>query len=119
MDLNNKSLFRRHPLVIALVFLFFVVLPIVILALQWGGTSSFARRKPRNKVNSYRLPADFSFSLDSVGLEPAAVEAPDFGPGLAISPETELNERLIKAVSIAVAVIVGVLVGTLLSRVLV
>lgn len=117
---SNKTLLRRHPIIILLALLFFAFSLAIILVAYMGAPASAAGRRQRKKVNSYRLPADFTFAsaaLSPVGsvmtqarIDPVPVEATVSGG---------VNERLFYAVSLVIGIIAGVLIATMLTGLLI
>ncbi|MHB1391057.1 MAG: hypothetical protein ACYCXF_07500 [Thermoleophilia bacterium] len=116
MDLKKKSLLRRYPLITVLALMFFALSVIVIVALQAGASPSVTDKRPRKKVNTYRLPADFNFVREAIGLV-----AQSMGPILTgTAPEAVIDggrsNLLFNIVTMVLAVFAGLLIGWLMTR---
>lgn len=117
---SKKSLLRRHPYLIVLALLFFAFSLTIILAAYMGAPASSADKRRRKRVNTYRLPADFSFapialSPEGSVMDPAKTEPVPAGAVVV----NGINERLFYVVFVIVGVIVGVLIATLMTKLLI
>ena len=113
------SLIRKHPLFTVLFFLFFAFSFIIVLAFLWSGTGASLTRRSRYKVNTYRLPADFSFATEALGLEPQPVGPVSEASVVTGSIDEGRKELLFNAVSLIVAAAVGLGIAILVTRMMV
>lgn len=119
IKLKNKSWLRRHPLWSLLVISFFTFSLVLIAILHWSAAGNSPKRRSRGKVNTYRLPADFSFAAETAGLTPVAITPPDAHLPPAVDNEIEPNTLLYNAITMAVAVTAAILISLMLTKLLI
>lgn len=103
-----------------LVFSFFTFSLVLVAILHWSAAADSPKRRSRSKVNTYRLPADFSFAVEPAGLAPQTVSPPDQElSSVAADGDIEQNTLLYNAITMTVAVTAAILISLMLTKLLI
>lgn len=114
----TKSRLRRHPLITIMVFLFFAVSLIMIIALRLSSNDSSPKKQQRKKVNEYLLPADFGLHREVVKPESPFVEPLIPASDAEVAVDYGLSDHMYKLISI-VAAAVGIVIGIFVTQLLI
>jgi|SRR5665811_711045 len=115
----TKSRLRRHPLITILVFLFFAVSLLMIVALRLSSSDSSPKKRQRKRVNEYRLPADFGLHREVVKLESPFVEPLIPVSDATVAVDDGWNDQMLKVVITIVSIVVGIVVGIFVTQLLI